>query len=244
MSLPDEATTITGGCSCGAIRYRLAVPSIQDRPQHPMSPPSSGVRLPQALTCHCNDCRRATGSSLAVSVIDIPAPMLTVSALSPSSESTIVSGRILDVMADDYDAGKADSNRPPYIPAMDVLRATQESKTWVRFFHSIDCGPDWSRSFCGRCGTPVCFHFHLLPEFCHDGNVPEDVTDLFHVNLGTVDRKFLDLNWFVPNVEVYFKNGTPFSKMVSATAKGLKNVTKLQEFDGVVEYKELEELGA
>ncbi|KAH7145405.1 hypothetical protein B0J13DRAFT_474060 [Dactylonectria estremocensis] len=243
MGLPDEENIVTGGCSCGAIRYRLAVPAIQDRPPHPFSPPSSGVRLPQALTCHCNDCRRITGSFLAVGVIDIPAPMLTVSAISPASESTIVSGRILDVLADGYDAEHADASRPPYFLATDVFRATQESKTWLRFFHSVKSGPEMSRSFCGRCGTPLCFHFHLLPEFCHDGKMPENFADFFHVNLGTVDRKFLDLDWFVPTVEVFFKNGTPFSKMVSATAKGLKDVTKMQEFDGVVGEEELEELG-
>ncbi|EGU89193.1 hypothetical protein FOXB_00287 [Fusarium oxysporum f. sp. conglutinans Fo5176] len=113
MPLPNEPVKVTGGCSCGAVRYRINVPALEDRPLNPFAPPAFGIKLPGAITCHCNDCRRSTGSFLATGILDIPAPMLTVSAMSPSSESDIISGRILDVLADDYDAEKADADRPP-----------------------------------------------------------------------------------------------------------------------------------
>lgn len=247
MPLPDDANTMTGGCSCGAVRYRIAVPPLDSRPLSPLAPPSDNVRLPQVLTCHCNDCRRATGSFLPVSVIDLGAPMLTVSAMSPASETTVVSGRILDVMADDYDAEKADAERPPYVPAVDVLRATRESETWVRFFHSRNCGADWSRSFCGRCGTQLCYHFQLRPEWCPDGKGPEGWQDVFHLYLGTIDREFHDKQWLDPDVELHFKYGTLMSKSTSATAAGLRHVPKMMELaaaQGVVGEDELKKLGA
>lgn len=245
MPLPDDATTVTGGCSCGAIRYRISIPQRQDRPLHPMTPPEYDSRLPDTLTCHCNDCRRTTGSFLAVGMADVPAPMLTVSAMSPSSgsEPTIASGRILDVLADDYDAKAADAARPPYLPAADVLRATEGNRSWMRFFHSTSCTPDVSRGFCGRCGSPISFHFKLEPEYCHDGKLPSGWRHVFHLYLGSIDREFLDKDWFAPSAEVNFKLGTPVSRCVSATAKGLKEVAKMGEFDDPVPAEELEKLG-
>ncbi|KAF5027506.1 hypothetical protein F66182_377 [Fusarium sp. NRRL 66182] len=239
MPLPNHATTVTGGCSCGAIRYRIAIPELEDRPFHPMAPPAAGSRLPDTMTCHCNDCRRSTGSFLAVGVVEVPAPMLSVSTIAQDSESTIVSGRFLDVMASHYDAAEADAERPPYIPAADVFRATAESRSWLRFYHTTKAGEDWSRSFCGRCGSHVCFHFKLVPEYCHSGKVPDNWQDVFHLYLGGIDREFLDKGWFAPSTEAMFKYGTPFSRCVSATADCLKHVTKLKEFDEQVTKEEL-----
>ncbi|KAF4421769.1 mss4 [Fusarium austroafricanum] len=230
MPIPSEPVNVTGGCSCGAVRYRIAVPAVDQRPLNPMTPPSSGIKLPGSITCHCNDCRRAMGSFLSPGYAEVSAPMLTVSAMSPSSETEIVSGRIVDPLAEDYDAAKADAERPPYVPAVDVLRATGESKTWLRFFHSGKASAAMSRSFCGRCGTPLCSHFRLEPEFCFEGKMPEGWCDCFHLSLGTLDREFLEQDWFNPGSEIMFKYGTTMSRCVSATAKGLRELLKVQEF--------------
>ncbi|KAF4976033.1 hypothetical protein FZEAL_7251 [Fusarium zealandicum] len=219
MPLPNDSVTVTGGCSCGAIRYRIAVPRLEDRPLQPMSPPAQELRLPYTLTCHCNDCRRATGSFLAVGVTEIPSPMLTVSAIPLSSESTIVSGRILDVQSDNYSAQKADADRG-------------------------DCGPDRSRSFCGRCGSQLCYHFELKAEYCYGGKMPGGWQDAFRIYLGSLDREFLETDWFAPAAESHFKYGTPLSRCVSATAKGLKGVYKMQVFDEAVTEEELAQLRA
>ena len=67
---------------------------------------------------------------------------------------------------------------------------------------------------------------------------------MFHIYLGTMDREFLEKDWFAPGSEVNFKFGTPFSKSVSATAKGLKELPKVQEFDCEVAKEELDKLAA
>lgn len=255
MPLPSEATTITGGCSCGVIRYRVAIPESSHRPPMPFAPPESGLQMPFVATCHCNDCRRATGSALPIALLQVPSPMITVSILPyEASESNVTTGRILDVLDEQYDRAKADAARPPYLPAMDVLRAvdgsgrtTDGSSTWLRFFHSFACGPGFSRSFCGRCGTQVCFHFNISPDFCYGGKLPDGWSDMFDLNLGTVDREFLEKDWLVPDSEVNFKHGVLLGKTVSATAKYLKPLSKAQglgDEDGMVTEDELAALAA
>ncbi|KAH7320052.1 hypothetical protein B0I35DRAFT_408775 [Stachybotrys elegans] len=243
MPFPDSALTFTGGCSCGAVRYRVALPELSSRALSPFEPPEHNTRTPIVMACHCNDCRRATASVLAPLMIQIPSPVLTVSVLSPGeSEPPEASGRFVDALAPDYDAEAADASRPPYRPAMDVLRADGKAKGWLRFFHSEECGLTKSRAFCGRCGTQVSYHLALIPEYCHDDKLPADYSDIFDINLGTVDREFLDKDWFTPAHEVHFKLGTRLGRMVSATAMPLKEVPKLQEYDEVVGDEELAEL--
>ena len=57
--------TITGGCNCRSIVYRIAIPPLEERPLHPNCDPNSGlspIHQPYIFADHCNDCRRATGS--------------------------------------------------------------------------------------------------------------------------------------------------------------------------------------
>jgi len=246
MPLPDHPFLLTGGCSCGAIRYRIQVPQTSDRPPVPWVPPESKLTLPSSITCHCNDCRRASASILAAGVLQIPGPMLTVSALSPSeSEPEYHTGRILDVMDDAYDAAVADSQRPPYLPATDVLRAAGEQKTWLRFFHSFNCGPNAGRGFCGRCGTPLSYHFRLIPSMVHGGKLPDGWVDIFDIYLGSIDKEFLAKDWLLPTSEINFKHGSLLSRTVSATARDLKGLLKMQGLlpgEGLVDQAELEHL--
>ncbi|KAI9158621.1 hypothetical protein HJFPF1_06619 [Paramyrothecium foliicola] len=245
MPLPDTSLDITGGCSCGAVRYLIAISEVSSRIPNPFTPSEYGICMPSVIACHCNDCRRATGSGLPNVIIQIPAPLITVSAMSPSSaeESHQNSGRILDVLSPGYDAAAADASRPPYVPATDLLRALPGTeKTWLRFFHSGNCGASKSRSFCGRCGTQVCYHLELTPEHTYNGVMPNGWSDLFDVYLGSVDRQFLEKDWLLPACDLQFKHGTPLSKQVSATAKIFKDIPKMQEWDDVVVEEELAEL--
>jgi hypothetical protein len=56
MSKPER---ITGGCTCGAIRYEFTGPPLA------------------ALNCHCRDCQRETGSAYAAIVI-VPTAAFTI----------------------------------------------------------------------------------------------------------------------------------------------------------------------
>lgn len=244
MPLPSEATTLTGGCSCGAVRYRLAVPEAAQRPSIPFCPPDYGMTMPYTITCHCNDCRRASASVLPLVILQASSPMVTVSVLSQDDDSPVHFGRSLDACSEDFDLAKADANRPPYKPSMEVFRPSSTgSKSWLRWFHSVDCSPSkHSRSFCGRCGTQVCFHFALQSEHCHDGKMPDGWADFMDVNVGTLDREWLEKGWFEPDSEVNWMHGTVLGKQVSATAKGLKGAMKANGFGGDEGYADDQEL--
>lgn len=254
MTFPKEPATLTGGCSCAAIRYKITIPEHSQRPPVPFVPKETGLKMPDVLTCHCNDCRRHTASVLPVSIMQVPGPMVTVSTLSPSetpksSPANVATGRILDVLKDGYDAAKADASRPPYLPAEDVLRAIDGSgasddvgSTWLRFFHSVNAGENMSRSFCGRCGTHFCFHFKLEPMYCHNGEAPEGWVDMFDIFVGTLDREFLEKDWLHPDSEVNFSCGTLIGRSVSASAKYLKALPKLQDMGD--QYASKEEVAA
>ena len=130
MPLPNEAFNITGGCNCGAVRYRIAVPEFSERPlaftqgQNPDASDPSTVRLPHVAACHCNDCRSATGGQC-MNYVFLPADYMTVSAIPRGDideSSRAVTGRIVDRPASEADVKAADADRPPYVPAVDVLR--------------------------------------------------------------------------------------------------------------------------
>ncbi|MCJ1251962.1 hypothetical protein MMC30_009200 [Trapelia coarctata] len=61
MPLPPHPLTLHGGCSCLAIRYRISIPPLAQRPPHPSNP---SLHYPLLLIDHCNDCRLATGALL------------------------------------------------------------------------------------------------------------------------------------------------------------------------------------
>lgn len=62
--------TATGGCLCGGVRFEVAEP------------------LGPAAICHCQDCRRITGSAFNVSVA-VSAPVFTVTRGAPSAFAAV-----------------------------------------------------------------------------------------------------------------------------------------------------------
>lgn len=259
MPLPSHPVNLTGGCSCGAIRYRIAVPESSSRPPVPFFPDDADP-MPYPMSCHCNDCRRATGSLLPVTFLACPAHVVTVSVLeeSPDDEGNRQQqqqhgGRFVDVLAEGYDQDATDAKRPPYLPALDVLRAagtsTQDNgkkKTWLRFYHSKSCTPTASRTFCGRCGTNVAFHMALEPWFCTGGKLPDGFSDVIDINGGTFDRDVLDQDgWLDPGTELNFKSGTALGRKVAASANGMRHAPKMYGVvaaEGVATKEELERL--
>ncbi|KAH6666505.1 hypothetical protein F5X68DRAFT_236945 [Plectosphaerella plurivora] len=254
MPLPKEAFDITGGCNCGAIRYRIAVPEFSKRPlaftlgpsPDPKDPKT--VRLPHAAACHCNDCRSATGGQ-AMSYLILPADFMTVSAIprGDADESIrSVTGRLVDRPQSIDAVTASDANRPPYVPSIDVLRPRVPGAevTWLRFFHSYYCSSEvGSRAFCGRCGGPVAFHSKPQAEwFGPQYKQPEDFEHVIDVHLGTVDKHILDDgDKLAIEHDTSWKEGLRWYKKVLASGEGAAVRTKHpnSSLAEVVEDKEL-----
>lgn len=231
--MPKEAFDITGGCNCGAIRYRIAVPEFSKRPlaftlgPNPDPSDPNAIRLPHAAACHCNDCRSAT-AGLAMNYLVLPADFMTVSALprDNADESVrAVTGRLTDRPQTTDAVSASDAGRPPYLPSVDVLRpgVPGAESTWLRFFHSYYCSPEvGSRAFCGRCGGPVAFHSRPQAEwFGPMYKQPEDFKDVMDVYLGTVDRHILDDgDKLAIEHDTSWKDGVRWYKKVVAGGEG------------------------
>lgn len=73
MPLPSHSLILSGGCNCRAIRYKVAVPPVKDRPISPYRNPGADIgqdaRIPAVYIDHCNDCRRATSGVLPVFLV-------------------------------------------------------------------------------------------------------------------------------------------------------------------------------
>jgi hypothetical protein len=232
MPLPDEALTLTGGCNCGAVRYRIAVPPKDQRPaswsygpHYDDSDPKLG-RVPCVASCYCNDCRRATGAT-PMQVMVNSAPAVTVSVLprEPSQDETrVISGRLTQPIAPGSTPAEDDAKRPPYLPALDVLRPGQPAAdgSWLRFFHTIYCGEQSSRSFCGRCGTNMAYHFEISHEFFGPDITVPDYRHIVDIMLGTLDREWVEKDWFEPERDVNLESGLPWA--TRAAAKGSSSI--------------------
>ncbi|GJN72349.1 hypothetical protein PLICBS_006421 [Purpureocillium lilacinum] len=226
MPLPDQAFTITGGCNCGSVRYRIAVPSLADRPpaftlgadtDRPGAP-----RVPHVVSCHCSDCRAASGQPSMAAIV-AAAHMVTVSALSLSAEDAAaqaITGRVVDKPTSEGEVAAADASpsRPAYVPAVDVLRpgAPRSHGTTLRFFHAYMCdGEVASRSFCVRCGGPVAFHYRPKAEWLGATwfRPPHGWDDVVDVLLGTVDAHVLDRDdWLAVEHELFWKEALGWVK--------------------------------
>ena len=154
MPLPDSPLTIHGGCNCRAIRYEINIPALSNRPFHPYSDDS--VRLPFIVVCHCNDCRRASGS-LRLAAICNPTEFVRISLLPRSSHLPSLQQTRVEPQNDDSER--------PWVPARDmfkpssVLIAPSDS-----FLASYKPSEGITRTFCARCGTNVTYSRHPMPD--------------------------------------------------------------------------------
>lgn len=221
MPLPDEALTVTGGCNCGAIRYRIAIPPVSDRPAHfavvateGESQKEASPRLPMVITDHCNDCRSATSSILPAWILT-PEDMITLSCLprpaAGDDDNDDGYSRIHGGALQTRDtAAQLDDARPPFTPAHDVLCGLDEEarlKTWLRVYRSrvaadSPYGANSARSFCGRCGTNIAYIVEPFP-------VPSPVR-MVDVILGTADRECIASSALEPERQLWWECGVPW----------------------------------
>lgn len=137
--LPKEALTLTGGCFCGACRYKICVPSWKERPVHPTAKPtpisaeeSIETRIPVIDIDHCQNCRRTSGAIVQVWFI-CPAEWV-------KWELQTAAGDTIPISTEDAVGPEAN-----------------DKSFYLKRFQATDHA---TRSFCGKCGTNLSYFNH------------------------------------------------------------------------------------
>jgi hypothetical protein len=195
-SLPPGPLSLTGGCSCSAIRYTITIPAFSARdvftshqsastssgheqhhhtggPSYPASPTAVAPRLPFVTLDHCQDCRRATGTVLQSWLI---------------CPRSWVSFRLQPRPADDSrEPSYADPFSPTEAfgrgcPAVVSPDAKLLAESYLACFQS---SPDVRRCFCSRCGTTLTY------SYTGPAAAGPKVPPLVDVALGSLDAECL-----------------------------------------------------
>ena len=178
---------------CRAIRYKIDIPPVSQRPLRPGS--EKPTPLPYTIFCHCDDCRRAT-ASLVLSGFFVPKDMVSVSLQSRSSPPPSKVSKALDPVYDDAIRS--------WVPASEVfapVAATADS--FLALYKSSEMV---YRYFCARCGTNVCITRYPMRE-----HWPQ----MLDVLLGSIDRGDLKNELLVPDKHVFWESGVPwFTKLL------------------------------
>jgi hypothetical protein len=208
MPLPPTELVVNGGCTCGAIKYKISIPDIEHRQLHPSSSSSSPVHLPFIAIDHCNDCRSALGTLLPAWICT---PVTTVTASVVLRSQATLSA----------DASKRkeypDEQRSSRLPATDVFTPGPISDdSFLTFFESSE---NRRRSFCGRCGTNL--SYAAFP-------MPEGWPDMLDIVLGTVDREDLEKDALKPERQLWWDYGIDWVKKL--TIEGLEALPKHPDY--------------
>ena len=143
--LPKEATTLTGGCFCKAIRYTIKVPAWADRPPVPnaIDTPISATekiqtRMPMVDIDHCSNCRRQAGCLVQCWFL---APVAWVA---------------WDVLA--KESSKDGARHLSTAEAVGPVKDARDLPS--NFVSRFCCTERATRSFCSRCGTNLSYVSH------------------------------------------------------------------------------------
>ena len=205
MPLPSHPLVIHGGCNCRAVRYKVEIPALSDRPIHPTASKKKDwqqIRLPFVCICHCNNCRRATGSILP-SFICSPLAIVSTSCLPQSISSTQLDAA--------REGGDSHEVRGPWVPAAAVFKPSPESRD--TFLAGYESSEGRTRFFCGRCGTHLAYAINPAPE---------GWPDVLDIMLGTFDRSDLETGWLEPERHIRWDYGLDWVKeFANRGARGL-----------------------
>ncbi|KFZ06557.1 hypothetical protein V501_07283 [Pseudogymnoascus sp. VKM F-4519 (FW-2642)] len=197
-ALPTTPFTLTGGCFCKAVEYTVSVPDVASRPtlpkppKFPLGPQTEDCeRLPIISIDHCNSCRRVAGTVFQSWFICLQRwttfyllPRFTVTRTGADTEIRII-----------LTAAEA------LIPDKDILE-----KTYLSYFSS---SKDVHRTFCGRCGTGLTFHYSGED----DEMAAEDKWGpYFDVALGTLDEKSTKVEGMKPTRHGHCDDGIGWVK--------------------------------
>ncbi|KAF2115244.1 hypothetical protein BDV96DRAFT_646258 [Lophiotrema nucula] len=199
MPLPDKALSVDGGCNCGAVRYKVAIPALEDRPPHPLAPAGASVPLPFLVLDHCNDCRRATGSLLPAWLC-APIEMCSVSLVRASSSS-------LAPKASDRE-GQPEEQRGPWTPASAVFSPAPSDAN--HFLRSYESSHERWRWFCSRCGTSIAY----------TAVMPEGFPNMLDITMGSIDRGHLESDALVPERHLWWDYGVDWIRRLATKGYG------------------------
>ena len=199
MPLPEKALSIDGGCNCGAVRYRLAIPALGERPLHPLALTEAPVPLPFLVLDHCNDCRRATGSLLPAWIC-APIDMGTISLARASSATLAPKAAARE--------GQAEEQRGPWTPASDVF--TPAPTDTDHFLKSYESSHERWRWFCTRCGTSIAY----------TAVMPAGFPNMLDITLGSVDRRHLESDALVPERHLWWDYGIDWIRRLATKGYG------------------------
>lgn len=168
--LPPEPVTFAGGCHCKAIRYKISIPALEDRPQIPGIPDTQILdttedgknikrKVPTAIPCvvidHCGMCRHASGAPLQFWFI----------ILARWTEWTLEARDTEDKSEEHPDGVKVfDSEevmKQPFLSlsSADVCGPNTDMKIFESTYISqYTSSPELTRIFCSRCGTNLAFN--------------------------------------------------------------------------------------
>ncbi|KAF2093697.1 hypothetical protein NA57DRAFT_81199 [Rhizodiscina lignyota] len=193
MAGVETPFVLHGGCGCHAIRYRISVPALKDRPNcfYDMSyDPKSGkepkYRFPFTCLDHCNDCRTHTGSMVNYWIIQ-PIEWCEYSCADPDDDPHRASGPSSgpgEAFESPEAREKAEAKRK-WFKAEDVALAPTTlhyGKSPLPFLSFWASSPGHCvRTFCNRCGTSLSYTAHgVLP--------PGWTLKPIDFQLGTLDR--------------------------------------------------------
>ena len=201
MPLPDRALTVEGGCNCGAVRYRVAIPALADRPLHPLAPVAEPVPLPFLVLDHCNDCRRATGALLPTWLC-APVEMCAVSLVSAISATLAPKAAARE--------GQAAEQPGPWTPAAGVFVSTTEPTSVDHFLANYESSHERWRWFCARCGTNIAY----------TAVMPAGFPSMVDITLGSVHRKHLNSNDLVPERHLWWDYGIDWIRRLATEGYG------------------------
>jgi hypothetical protein len=199
MPLPDNALSVEGGCNCGAVRYRLDIPMLAERPLHPLAPKETPVPMPFLVLDHCNDCRRATGSLLPAWIC-VPIDMAFAS-LTRTSSATLAPKAAAR-------GGQAEERRGPWTPASDIFDPTPADTD--HFLKSYESSNERWRWFCARCGTNVAY----------TAIMPAGFPNMVDITIGSVDRRHLEGNALVPERHLWWDYGIGWIRCLATKGYG------------------------
>lgn len=183
MSLPDSEFCITGGCNCGAVRYRIDVPELAHRPPR-LPDDKNSHKLPYATMCFCTDCRKASGGTIYHAITAHVDSISLSSHIGVANNSTSSAAQTERAEPKNLLPGRR-SFTEGSVEALSSLGVYASSRLCRRYF-------------CTSCGTHLAFR-----SFDPDDRPLVEVVDIL---LGTVDD--LDQDWWEP-IRFDFLNDCP-----------------------------------